>query len=99
MKTVGIKNLKNSLSQYINLVKSGESILITEHDKIVAEIIPSPGRRAESGLLENYLSEQEKYGAIIRAKKKSTLKKANDKQSINEALLQKIYNETRADRS
>ena len=37
MITVGIRNLRNSLSKYIELAKNGETILITDHNKIVAE--------------------------------------------------------------
>ncbi|MGA1795189.1 MAG: type II toxin-antitoxin system Phd/YefM family antitoxin [bacterium] len=98
MKTVGIKNLKNSLSQYINLVKAGERILITDHDRIVAEIIPSTGGLTESDLLEVYLSDQVKSGLIVRAKKKITLKKVKSERRPDRAILEKIYNKTRADR-
>lgn len=98
MKTVGIRNLKNSLSQYINLVKAGERILVTEHDRIVAEIIPLRGEHAESDILEKYLSDQVKSGFIVRAKKKIKLKKVKSERKINKVLLEKIYNETRAER-
>ncbi|MGA1843219.1 MAG: type II toxin-antitoxin system Phd/YefM family antitoxin [bacterium] len=99
MKTVGIRNLKNSLSQYINLVKTGERILVTEHDRIVAEIIPSTGGPSESNLLEDYLSDQVKSGLIVRAKKKIKLKKVKGERRPNRALLEEIYNKTRADRA
>ncbi|MBP7280366.1 MAG: type II toxin-antitoxin system prevent-host-death family antitoxin [Leptospiraceae bacterium] len=38
MLSVGIRELKTHLSQYIDLVKKGENILITEHNKVVAEL-------------------------------------------------------------
>jgi len=98
MKTVGIRNLKNSLSQYINLVKAGERILVTEHDRIVAEIIPSTGEQAESDLLEEYLSDQVKCGFIVRAKKKIKLKKGKSERKLNRVLLDEIYNKTREER-
>jgi len=34
----GIRELKSHLSQYIELVKNGENIIITEHNKVVAEL-------------------------------------------------------------
>jgi len=38
VKTVGIRNLKNSLSAYIREVKNGTVILITDHGHVVAEM-------------------------------------------------------------
>jgi prevent-host-death family protein len=39
MKNVGIKNLKNQLSQYLSYVKRGEDVLISERGRIIARII------------------------------------------------------------
>jgi antitoxin (DNA-binding transcriptional repressor) of toxin-antitoxin stability system len=41
MKATGIKNLKARLSEYLRLVKSGERVLVTEHDQVIAEIVPA----------------------------------------------------------
>ncbi len=38
LKTVGIKNLKNNLSAYIQEVKRGVRVLITDRDVVVAEL-------------------------------------------------------------
>jgi prevent-host-death family protein len=38
MITVGVKDLKNQLSQYLQYVKHGEKIVITEHNRVIAEI-------------------------------------------------------------
>ncbi len=38
--TVGIRDLKAKLSQYIRQVKSGETVIITEWGKPVGRIIP-----------------------------------------------------------
>jgi prevent-host-death family protein len=42
MKTVGVRELKNRLSEYIRHVRSGESILVTDRGEVVAELTP-PG--------------------------------------------------------
>lgn len=44
MRTVGLKVLKNKLSEYIRLVASGETVLVTDRDKVVAELRPPQGR-------------------------------------------------------
>jgi prevent-host-death family protein len=40
MRTVGIKELKAKLSAYINEVRSGKSVLITDHGEEVALVTP-----------------------------------------------------------
>jgi antitoxin (DNA-binding transcriptional repressor) of toxin-antitoxin stability system len=45
MRAVGIRILKNKLSSYIRLAAGGETILVTDRDRVVAEITPPrPGR-------------------------------------------------------
>ncbi len=44
MHAVGLKVLKNKLSEYIRLVASGETVLVTDQDRAVAEIRPPEGR-------------------------------------------------------
>jgi len=38
---VGVRELKNRLSEYLNQVKNGQTIIITEHGKPIGQIIPS----------------------------------------------------------
>ena len=46
MRSVGIKVLKNKLSEYVRLAASGETVLVTDRDQVVAELVPpQPGRR------------------------------------------------------
>ena len=45
MRAVGIRTLKDRLSEYLRIVASGETVLVTDRDRVVAEIQPpSPGR-------------------------------------------------------
>jgi prevent-host-death family protein len=39
MQTVGIKALKNKLSEYIRVAAEGETVLVTDRGKVVAEIV------------------------------------------------------------
>jgi antitoxin (DNA-binding transcriptional repressor) of toxin-antitoxin stability system len=43
MRSVGLKTLKNKLSEYVRLVAGGETVLVTDRDCVVAEIGPPPG--------------------------------------------------------
>jgi antitoxin (DNA-binding transcriptional repressor) of toxin-antitoxin stability system len=38
MRAVGVRELKNKLSEYLRLVGAGEEILVTDHGRVVAEI-------------------------------------------------------------
>jgi antitoxin (DNA-binding transcriptional repressor) of toxin-antitoxin stability system len=40
MRAVGLKVLKNRLSEYVRLVASGETVLVTDRDRVVAELCP-----------------------------------------------------------
>jgi antitoxin (DNA-binding transcriptional repressor) of toxin-antitoxin stability system len=45
MRAVGLKVLKNKLSEYVRLAQGGETILVTDRDRVVAELVPPrPGR-------------------------------------------------------
>ncbi len=48
MRTVGIRELKNSLSLYLRRVRSGESVLVTDRGQIVAELSPPGSHSADS---------------------------------------------------
>ena len=45
MRSVGLKTLKNKLSEYVRLAASGETVLVTDRDRVVAELVaPRSGR-------------------------------------------------------
>ena len=47
MRSVGLKILKNKLSEYVRLAAGGETVLVTDRDRVVAEIgPPQTGRGA-----------------------------------------------------
>lgn len=43
MKSVGLRDLKNRLGEYVREVRSGEAVLVTDRGQVVAELIP-PGQ-------------------------------------------------------
>ena len=47
MRAVGLKVLKNKLSEYVRLAAGGETVLVTDRDRVVAELVPpQTGRSA-----------------------------------------------------
>ena len=51
MRSVGIKTLKNKLSEYVRLVRSGETVLVTDRDQVVAEL--GPPRAGRNSLMQD----------------------------------------------
>ena len=43
MREVGIRELKNRLSEYVRLVRSGEVVMVTDRGEVVAELRPPGG--------------------------------------------------------
>jgi antitoxin (DNA-binding transcriptional repressor) of toxin-antitoxin stability system len=50
MKTVGVRELKNRLSEYLRQVRAGESVLVTDRGQVVAEFSPPGESQAGSSL-------------------------------------------------
>jgi antitoxin (DNA-binding transcriptional repressor) of toxin-antitoxin stability system len=40
MRSVSLKILKNKLSEYVRLAAGGETVLVTDRDRVIAEIVP-----------------------------------------------------------
>jgi antitoxin (DNA-binding transcriptional repressor) of toxin-antitoxin stability system len=50
MRAVGLKILKNRLAEYVRIARGGETVLVTDHDRVVAELgPPRPDRTGWAG--------------------------------------------------
>jgi prevent-host-death family protein len=56
MTSAGIRELKNNLSRYLRRVQAGERISVTEHGRVVAELVPA-GTADPAGA--------SRYGALV----------------------------------
>ena len=63
MRSVGLKVLKNRLSEYVRLAAAGETVLVTDRDKVVAELVPPRSGRAVP-LADAFLAEAVRQGWI-----------------------------------
>jgi prevent-host-death family protein len=62
METVGIKTLKNRLSEYVRRAASGETVLVTDRNRVVAELVPP---RAEETLSDDeFLAKEASEGRV-----------------------------------
>jgi prevent-host-death family protein len=57
MRTVGLKILKNKLSEYVRRAAAGETIIITDRGRIVAELVPPHPKESviERGIREGWI--------------------------------------------
>jgi antitoxin (DNA-binding transcriptional repressor) of toxin-antitoxin stability system len=71
MRVVGIKVLKNKLSEYVKLAARGETVLVTDRDRVVAELVPPrEGREPEAG--DERFAELVRRGTIVPASVRSS---------------------------
>ena len=99
MITVGIRNLKDSLSQYLKMVKSGERIVITDHNRIIAEIVPASGEDKKADLLASYLKELTRSGKMSPATKKTSLgRERTGDAHVDQKQIDNIYEQSRSER-
>jgi prevent-host-death family protein len=66
MRTVGLKTLKNKLSEYVRAASAGETVLVTDRHRVVAELVPPQPDRMNGGVEERY-EQAVRAGLIARA--------------------------------
>ncbi|MCY4439084.1 MAG: hypothetical protein OXE53_02575 [Deltaproteobacteria bacterium] len=69
MITVGIRELKDRLSEHIQMVRRGEEILVTDRGEVVAELrqpVGVPGSAAYPGLVRHARAGKARIGAPNR---------------------------------
>lgn len=98
MKTVGIKELKAHLSAYVRKVRAGETVLVTHHDEVVAELRPHR-QAATAGEVEQRLQALSEAGTITRARLgREGWKWRVAGLGLSEGTAERLTNELRADR-
>jgi antitoxin (DNA-binding transcriptional repressor) of toxin-antitoxin stability system len=66
MSEVGIKVLKNRLSEYVRAAAAGETVLVTDRGRVVAELI-APRVRSGASAAEQRLGELVRQGLVTPA--------------------------------
>jgi antitoxin (DNA-binding transcriptional repressor) of toxin-antitoxin stability system len=77
VKSVGIKALKNNLSRYLDLVRQGEVVLVTDRDEVIAELrMPTQPLVTRASPWMAFLEEQARRGSLRLARRKQSLLRA-----------------------
>ncbi len=96
MRAVGLKVLKNKLSEYVRLAANGERILVTDHDRVVAELIAPETHRSEY-VSDALLAEAVRAGIVTPPLSRSTEPPPRKPVMTMEELMREL-DESRADR-
>jgi prevent-host-death family protein len=70
MRSVGLKILKNKLSEYVRLAASGETVRITDRKRVVAEIVPATPAR-KSATEDEFIARGVREGWLTPARDRS----------------------------
>ncbi|HSM93761.1 MAG TPA: hypothetical protein VLT47_12830 [Anaeromyxobacteraceae bacterium] len=99
MRSVGIKALKAHLSRYIDLVRKGEVVLVTDRDEVVAEIrLPSPLAPSKVSRWDLAMQEEARRGSVRLAKRQKSILTDLPTPSPDSTDALKILDEMREDR-
>ncbi len=96
MKLVGVRELKNRLSEYLRFVKAGEEVLVTDRGEVVARLSSAEPTAAESPypILEAMIRE----GLATRAAPKDPSAYPKMPGLMKWEEIERLLDETRGDR-
>jgi antitoxin (DNA-binding transcriptional repressor) of toxin-antitoxin stability system len=66
LRSVGVKHLKARFSEYLRLVRTGEVVLITDRDEVVAELRPAHRHGPAGVSIEERLQALAEAGELTR---------------------------------
>jgi antitoxin (DNA-binding transcriptional repressor) of toxin-antitoxin stability system len=72
MRSVDLKDLKNRLRDYIRFAAAGETVLVSDGNRVIAEIVPPQSGRRLDAAKEDVVSRGIREGWITPAKKPSS---------------------------
>lgn len=70
MRRASISEVKNGLSSYVDLVREGETVVITDRGHPVAQLVPPT--RSRTANVDEWRTELESRGILLRAPSRAT---------------------------
>ena len=95
MRTVGVRALKNRLSEYLRMVQAGESLAVTRRGVVVARLVP-PDVRGET--TEETLQRKARAGEIRLGKRTEPPRYSPPSGLLTDAEVEELLDWTRGDR-
>ena len=96
MRTVGLKVLKNKLSEYVRMAARGETILVTDRERVVAELGP-PNAGREDLMADERMAELVRTGLVTPPRSPFRLPSERHPRALLREILAELE-EDRADR-
>ena len=97
MQPVGIKTLKNKLSEYVRAAAAGETVLVTDRGRVVAELV-APRVLVDASPAEQKMGELIREGLLTPAKVPSNARLPRRKPVAELDEVTRDLDESRADR-
>jgi prevent-host-death family protein len=98
METVGVRKLKNRLSEYIRRAKSGESVLVTDRGQVVAELTPPGHGATDASVPAGLLALARRHLLVIGAPADRNLYPALPREGRRKRTAAQLLQEERGDR-
>ncbi len=96
VRAVGLKVLKNKLSEYVRLAAGGDTILVTDREQVVAELGPPRSTRGET-VSDSMLAQLVREGVLTPAlDRHAQIPEPSGLATLDEILAE--LDQTRADR-
>lgn len=97
MHAVGVRELKNRLSEYLRLVRAGERILVTDRGQVIAELGP-PGEGPDQDKIPPKLREMIRQGLATRAAPRGDYRYPTFPRLVPDGTAERLIDEGRGDR-
>jgi len=97
MRAVGIRELKNRLSEYLRLVRAGERVLVTDRGEVVAELGP-PGEAGRESDLPPRLRQMIRDGLATPAASREGYRYRLYPRLVPDGTAERLIDEGRGDR-
>jgi antitoxin (DNA-binding transcriptional repressor) of toxin-antitoxin stability system len=97
MHAVGVRELKNRLSEYLRLVRAGERVLVTDRGQVIAELGP-PGEGDRQDEIPSKLREMIRRGLATRAMPRGDYQYPRFPRLVPDGTAEKLVDEERGDR-
>lgn len=94
MKSVGLRELKNRLSEYVREVRSGETVLVTDRGEVVAEMI-APGSRGDNDSVPATLVSLVRRGSLTLGRRNDAAAYPNLPRALKRRNVSELLNEER----
>lgn len=94
MKSVGLRELKNRLSEYVREVRSGEAVLVTDRGEVVAEIV-APGKRGDEESVPAALVSLARRGSVTLGRRNDAAAYPNLPRALKRCNVSELLNEER----